>query len=454
MFDEARLKNAKHIHFIGIGGSGMFPLVQILHDWGYRITGSDNNDGSIVRAEQEMGIPVHLKQCPENLEGADFIVYTAAILEDNPELVAARASGKPLIERAELLGWLSRQYRDCICVCGTHGKTTTTAMLTQMLVGARLDPTAVIGGKLAAIGGYGRVGKSQLMACEACEFQDHFLKLSPSVAVLLNIDNDHLDYFGTVENAIHSFHRFAGMASRGVIVNGSDANAMKAVADLPGQRVVTFGWEEGLDYVPTQVRHEAASSSFLLLHRGQPLGHFTIHVPGRHNILNAVAAIAAALEVGAPLPLLQEHLAQFHGAGRRFEILGEVQGVTVADDYAHHPTELAATLQAAKELPFRRVWAVFQPFTYSRTKLLMEEFAQALQLADRVVLSEIMGSREKNTDGVYASQLAEKIPGAVWFPTFPEIAAYVRAHAQPGDLVLTLGCGDVYKCAHLILEDA
>ncbi len=453
MFDETLLKNAKKIHFIGIGGSGMFPLVQILHDWGYHITGSDNNDGSIIEMERELGIPVQLEQKPENIQDADFIVYTAAILDDNPELLAAKKSGKPLIERAELLGWLSKQYRECICVCGTHGKTTTTAMLTQILVGAGLDPTAVIGGKLASIGGYGRVGKSQLMACEACEFQDHFLKLSPSIAVLLNIDNDHLDYFGTVENAIHSFQTFSEMTSKVVIVNGSDPKAMQAVESLPSQKVITFGWEPNLDYAPAQIQHEAASSSFSLLHRGKSLGQFTIHVPGRHNILNATAAIVAALEVGAKIPQIQEHLSQFQGAGRRFEILGEIGGITVADDYAHHPTELAATLRAAQELPFQKVWAVFQPFTYSRTKLLMNDFAQALQLADQVVLSEIMGSREKNTEGVYASQLAEKIPGAVWFPTFAEIASYVRSHAEPGDLVLTLGCGDIYKCAHLLLEN-
>ena len=440
MFDGSLLKTVKHIHFIGIGGSGMFPIVQILHAQGYFITGSDNNESDTVSLERSMGIPVALGQRAENIDGADLIIYTAAIMADNPELIAAKKSGVPTVERAEILGYLTSLYHACICVCGTHGKTTTTAMLTQILLGAGLDPTAVIGGKLPAIGGNGRVGESDVMVCEACEFNDHFLQLDPDVAVILNVDADHLEYFGTIENIIKSFHTFAGMAGKAVIVNGSDENSMKAVSGVTGKEIITFGWEEDCDYSPSGIVHEGAVSTFNLLHHGESLGRFTIHVPGRHNILNAVAAIA-------------EHLAKFRGAGRRFEILGTVNGVTIADDYAHHPAELAATLRAAKELPFREVWAVFQPFTYSRTQMLMDDFALALALADHVVMSEIMGSREKNTYGVYTSQLAEKIPGSVWFPEFPEIAKYVMANAKPGDLVLTLGCGDVYKCAKLMLQE-
>ena len=399
-----------------------------------------------------MGIPVTLGQRAENIDGADLIIYTAAIMADNPELIAAKKSGVPTVERAEILGYLTSLYHECICVCGTHGKTTTTAMLTQILLGAGLDPTAVIGGKLPAIGGNGRVGESGVMVCEACEFNDHFLQLDPDVAVILNVDADHLEYFGTIENIVKSFRIFAGMAKKAVIVNGSDENSMKAVSSVTGKEIITFGWEESCDYSPAGIVHEGAVSTFDLLHHGKPLGRFTIHVPGRHNILNAVAAIAAAIHAGAPVSAIAEHLAKFRGAGRRFEILGAVNGVTIADDYAHHPAELAATLRAAKELPFREVWAVFQPFTYSRTQMLMDDFALALALADHVVMSEIMGSREKNTYGVYTSQLAEKIPGSVWFPAFPEIARYVMANAKPGDLVLTLGCGDVYKCAKLMLQ--
>lgn len=453
MLDETILKNARHLHFIGIGGSGMFPLVQILHGMGYTITGSDNNESSIVDSERQMGIPVALEQKAENIEGADMIFYTAAILDDNPELTAARASGIPMAERAELLGWLSAQFSRCFCVCGTHGKTTTTSMLTQMLLGAGMDPSAVVGGKLPAIGGYGRKGGSDYLVVEACEFQDHFLKLFPDVSIILNIDNDHMEYFGSIDNAIRSFHTFGEKTTRAVFYNGDDANTRRAVEGVKGKELISFGWSEENDFRPENLRMPGGvESTFTLVNRGKALGEFTIHVPGRHNVLNAVAAVAAALYAGVPLDAAREHLAQFHGAGRRFEVLGKARGVTIADDYAHHPAELAATLTAAKALPFRKVWAVFQPFTYSRTKLLMDDFAKALSIADYVVMSEIMGSREKNTEGVYTSQLAEKIPGSVWFPGFDEIAAYVMNQAKEGDLVITLGCGDVYKCAKKMLK--
>lgn len=453
MFNGTILKNAKHIHFIGIGGSGIFPLVQILHGQGFRISGSDNNETETLAFERGLGIAVFLGQCAENIVGADLIVYTAAIMSDNPELCAAKASGVPTIERAELLGYLTSLYARCACVCGTHGKTTTTAMLTQLVLGAGLDPTAVIGGKLPIIGGSGRAGKSDVMICEACEFNDHYLQLFPDISIILNVDADHLDYFGSLENIIKSFAKFATLTTKTLIVNGSDENTRKAVAGVTGKEIITFGWDASCDYSPANVKNiGGARSTFDLVCGGRTLTQITLNIPGRHNVLNAVAACAAAIKLGVPIGLLGDLLATFHGAGRRFEVLGTVRGVTIADDYAHHPTELTATLGAAKELPFRTVWAVFQPFTYSRTKLLMDEFAAALSLADHVVMSEIMGSREKNTDGVYTAQLAAKVPGSVWFPAFPEIAAYVMAHAKEGDLVLTLGCGDVYKCAKMMLD--
>ena len=451
--DDTILAGKHHIHFIGVGGSGMFPIVQILLSQGYAISGSDNNPGETLDAEQAMGVTVYMGQRPENLKGAELVVYSAAIMEDNPELVAARQMGVPVVERSEMLGLLTRHYTDCICVSGTHGKTTTTAMLTQILYGAGLDPTAVIGGKLPAIGGSGRAGSSSIMTCEACEFVDTFLHLAPDYAVILNVDADHLDYFGTLENIIKSFHKFAGMATKAILYNGDDPNTCKAVEGLD-QPKTTFGWREDNDFYPANiVQKGGVKCGFDLMCRGENLGHIELNVPGRHNILNAVAAAAAALAVGATPAQIQEHLPQFRGAHRRFEVLGQVNGVTIADDYAHHPAELKVTLEAAKEMDFNRVWAVFQPFTYSRTALLLEDFAKVLPIADRVVLSAIMGAREVNTYGIYAKDLADKIPGCVWFETFPEIARYVIQEAQPGDLVITLGCGDVYKCAHMMLGE-
>ena len=446
------LENKKHIHFIGIGGSGMFPLAQILHGKGYYLTGSDNNETDTLQMVREMGIPVTLGQKAENIEGADLIVHTAAIMDDNPELIAARASGVPTIERSVLLGEISAWYPAAICVSGTHGKTTTSSMTTQILLDAGLDPTCVIGGKLPAIHGGGRIGKSGTMVCEACEFVDTFLKLHPDIAVILNIDADHLDYFKTMENLIASFHKFASMATRAVIANGDDQNTLKALKDLD-RRIITFGYASINDYYPANIEHvDGVTISFDLCRDSEILTPIRLHVPGDHNILNAIAACIAAHEAGARWEQCAKGLDAFHGAQRRFEVLGKFGGITVADDYGHHPTEITATLTAAKKLPFKRVWAVHQPFTYSRTAMLLDDFAKALSIADRVMLSEIMGSREKNTWNIYAKDLAEKIPGCVWFPEFPEIADYVVAHAEPGDLIITLGCGDVNKCAHMMVE--
>lgn len=448
---EEILKGKKHIHFIGIGGSGMFPIAQILHAEGYYLTGSDNNPSDTLELVKKLGIPVTMGQRAENIEGADLIVHTAAIMEDNPELVAAKASGVPVIERSVMLGVLTRCYPNAICVCGTHGKTTTSCMITEILLDAGFDPTAVIGGKLPKIGGNGRVGSSDIMVCEACEFVDTFLKLTPDTTVVLNIDEDHMDYFKTMENLIRSFHRFCEMTTKLIIANGDDANVAVALEGVD-KPLVTFGYSNANDYYPENIsQHKGLHTSFDLMHLGNCLGTVDIYVPGRHNVLNAVAACAAAMSAGATFEQVRAGLADFHGAGRRFEILAEVDGITIADDYAHHPAELRATLTAAKEMDFKRVIAVHQPFTYSRTKLLLDDFAEVLQIADLTVLSEIMGSREKNTIGIYAKDLAEKIPGCVWFPTFDEIAEHVVSIARPGDLIITLGCGDVYKAAKKII---
>lgn len=448
--DENLLKTRKHIHFIGIGGSGMFPMVQILHSEGFYITGSDNNETETTKIERKMGIPVTLGQAAENIAGADLIVYTAAIMSDNPELIAAKASGVPCLERSDMLGLLTRRYSKAVCVAGTHGKTTTSAMIAQTLLEGGFDPSAFIGGKVKALGGSGRAGKSDIFVVEACEFVDTFLKLSNDISVILNIDNDHLDYFGSIENSIKSFRKFASNSTGPVIVNGDDANTMKAVEGLD-KEIITFGWSNKNDYYAADVRFlGGAKSGYTLMHHGKPICEIRLSIPGKHNILNSMACAVVCLYLGMNPEEMAEHIDKFPGAGRRFEILGEVNGVTIADDYAHHPTEIAATLKAAKEMDFHEVWAVFQPFTYSRTALLMDDFVTALSVADHVVMSEIMGSREKNTYNIYTRDLAEKIPGSVWFNTFKEMADYTMSHAKPGDLVITLGCGDVYKCAYIM----
>lgn len=464
--NKSILEGKKHIHMIGIGGSGMYPLAQILHAKGYYLTGSDNNETDTLQAVRNMGIPVMLGQRAENIADADLIVHTAAIMADNPELIAAKNSGVPVLERSELLGIVSSWYEDAVCVSGTHGKTTTTAMLAQILYTANVDLSAFIGGKLPCIGGSGCAGSSDIFVCESCEFVDTFLKLYPDTAIVLNIDADHLDYFKTVDNIIKSFHKFCEMATKSVIYNGDDANTLKAIAGITGKELISFGYQEHNQFRAVEIEHIGSQIAYTVLKNGDTLGRITLQVPGEHNILNSLAAVTACDSLGIPFEAVVQGLAEFRGAGRRFEIKGEVNGITIADDYAHHPTELTATLKAAKEMPYKRIWAVFQPFTFSRTVQHLEEFAQALEIADVAVLTDIMGSREKNSYHIYTRNLAEIMHNAVYFPqdeqaeytderkyqNFEDVCNYVTANAKSGDLILTMGCGDINKVAKMILQ--
>lgn len=446
------LKEKKRIHFIGIGGSGMCPLAEILHCWGYEITGSDNNTGDNIDKLRGLGIKVTLGQKPENLEGAQIIVYTAAILKDNPELVAAKESGIPCFERAKLFGAITRRYSECIGVCGTHGKTTVTSMLTQIFVMAQKDPTAVIGGRLPLIDSHGIAGKSELMVCEACEYGAHFLDLAPDVALILNVDEDHLEFFGNLDNIIKCFRDFSLLTSKTIIYNGDDINTVKAVEDVDRKKI-TFGRNTTNDYYAENISYNrGAFAEFDIVKNGEKLTRVTLKIPGEHNIVNTLGAFAAAMNAGCTSEECKRGIEAFSGAGRRFEILAQIDGITVADDYAHHPEELRVMLESVMKMGYNTVWAVFQPFTYSRTKILFDDFVRVLQIPDRCVMTEIMGSREVNTYGIYTKDLAEKIPGSVWFNTFEEIADYVLANAKSGDIILTMGCGDIYKAAKIMVN--
>ncbi len=457
--DKQILNGKRHIHFIGIGGSGMYPLAQILHSLGYFLTGSDNNETETLKAVRDMGIEVFLGQRAENINGADLIVHTAAILPDNPELIAAKASGVPVLERSELLGIITELHKNTVCVSGTHGKTTVTSMITQILVKENIDISAVIGGKLPLIHGSGIAGKSGTMICEACEFQDHFLNLSVGTAVVLNVDEDHLDYFKNLDNIIRSFHKFCENARDAVIINGDDENSMKAVKDITDKKIITFGYSDKNNWYPVNIKKTGSmQTEFTIIKDGVPFCSAVLNIPGEHNIINAVAAAAAAYGAGASPEGIAEGLGSFHGAGRRFEKYGEINGITVVDDYAHHPMEIAATLKTANSLGFRRVWAVHQPFTFSRTELLLDDFAEALSTADIVVLTAIMGGREKNVSGIHTKALADKIPGSIYFEeeehdaNFELTARYLAEHAESGDLIVTLGCGDINKVSRRILR--
>lgn len=450
---DSLLKEIKRIHFIGIGGSGMCPLAEILHDLGYKISGSDNNPGDNIDKLRGLGIPVTMGQKAENIKGAEMIVYTAALLSDNPELVAAKESGIPTFERSKLFGAITRIYSNCIGVCGTHGKTTTTSMISQILIMADKDPTLVIGGRLPLIDSHGRVGHTENMVCEACEFVDTFLDLTPDVALILNIDEDHLDYFKTLDNIIKSFHKFAASATKTIIYNGDDENTLRAIEGIEGKNMISFGRKSTNDYTADNITYNRGSfAEFDVIYKGEKLAHVKLNIPGEHNISNTLSAFAAAMLCGCTPEECVKGAQAFGGAGRRFEVLGTFGGVTIADDYAHHPKELEVTLKAASKMGYNNVWAVFQPFTYSRTKILFDDFVRVLQIPDKCVMTEIMGSREVNTYGIYTKDLAEKIPGSVWFNTFEEVANYVTENAKKGDLIITLGCGDIYKAARMMRE--
>ena len=450
---ENILDTARKIHFVGIGGSGMCPMAQILIGKGYEITGSDRNESDTLDRVKSWGIRVYTDHKAENIGDADAVVYTAACRDDNPELVAARAKGIPCLERSIVLGMMTDKFPFPIAVSGTHGKTTTTGMITQILLEAGRDPSAVIGGKLPLIGGNGRVGKSDTIVVEACEYVDTFLQLHPAASVLLNIDADHLDYFKTVDNIVKSFHQFALQTSQILVINGDDEKVRRAVEGVEGRQIVTFGRSPECDYWPAEMNEEdTACEDFTLMHGSEKLGRINMAVPGEHNMMNAVAAAAATHTLGVEPEAICAALGAFTGVHRRFEVLGKFGDVTVADDFAHHPTELTATLTSAMRMGYREVWAVFQPHTYSRTYEHLDEFAQALSIPDHLVMTEILAVREENKWNIHTSDLAAKVPGSVWFDSFEEIANYVMERAQPGDLILTIGGGDIYKCANLMVE--
>lgn len=447
--EDKILNGVKRIHMIGIGGSGMCPLAEILHSKGYELSGSDNNESDPLKRVRALGAEVHMGHAAENLGDAELVVYSAAISKDNPEIIEAHRRGIPTMERSHLLGAVTRRYDNVIGVCGTHGKTTVTSMITHILILNKMQPNAVIGGRLPLVNSNGVTGESEILVCEACEFVDTFLQMSPDISVLLNIDNDHLDYFKTMENLTASFSKFIGMSSL-AFLNGDDALVLKAAENISAEKV-TFGFENTNDYYPENITAGRRGFCFDIMKRGEKCGCLCMSVPGRHNVLNGLAAFAVCDSLGVSADGIAEAVQSFTGAGRRFEFLGEY-GFTLADDYAHHPTEIRATLTAAKELDYKRVTVVFQPFTFSRTALLKDDFISALSVADRVILTPIMGSREVNTYGIKSEDIACKLPDAVVLDGFENIADYIIKTSKEGDIVITMGGGDIYKAAHIIQE--
>ena len=450
--------NPIHIHFIGIGGISMSGLAEILLTEGFTVSGSDMHRSPLTETLEQKGITVSYRQTPANLtDDIDLIVHTAAIGAGNPELSAAVEKGIPCLTRAQLLGQMMRNYKMPVAVSGTHGKTTTTSMIAEILLKADTDPTLSIGGILRSIGGNIRIGKSDYFVTEACEYTNSFLEFFPKIGIILNIEEDHLDFFHGIDEIRDSFHRFAALLPEDgtLIVNGTIDGLETVIKKLPC-RIITFGDDPSFDYSFDHLTFDdAACPAFTLHTRGGQTRTVTLSVPGEHNVYNALAALALSDLLGLPTDTVLDALRDFHGTDRRFEYKGQIGGVTVIDDYAHHPTEITATLQAAQNYPHNTLWCVFQLHTYSRTKAFLPEFAQALALADRVVLADIYAAREKDTLGVSSRMLQDEIrrlgKECAYFPSFDEIENFLLENCSGGDLLITMGAGDVVKIGENLL---
>ena len=447
------------VHFIGIGGISMSGLAEILHDRGFKVSGSDMKSSPLTEHLESLGISVQVPQKRENIvPGIELCVYTAAISEDNPELQEVKRQNIPMMTRAELLGRIMKNYQEAINVSGTHGKTTTTSMIGEILMEAQMDPTITVGGMMKDIGGNLRVGKSGIFLTEACEYTNSFLSFFPTIDVVLYIEEDHLDFFNDINDIRASFRKFIEkLPEDGILIFNKDIpHAEFFLENLPGRKIITFGHNDA-DYTANFISYDRfARPSFTLFEKGEDRGKLTLGVTGEHNIYNSLSAIAVAREIGIPLDTIKKGLLKFTGTDRRFQLKGEVNGFTIIDDYAHHPQEIAATIATAKKYPHKKLWVAFQPHTYSRTLALMDDFAGALSQADEIILADIYAAREKNTVGVTSDDLRKLMlsqnTNVYYIPDFSSIEKFILSHLQEGDLLITMGAGDIVEVGEHLLE--
>ena len=461
---EIDLSKPCHVYFIGIGGVSMSGLAHILKDRGFAISGSDRAPSEMTEMLERQGIQVLYGQKEENITGCatpiDLIVYTAAVHPDNPEYAAAVERGIPMLSRAELLGQLMKTYDTPIAVSGTHGKTTTTSMLSEIFMTAELDPTLLIGGVYAGIGSNTRIGKSPLLVTEACEYTNSFHSFFPKYACILNVEADHMDFFKNLDEIYDSFHHFAKLLpADGALVIGSDIDVFSRLTKDLSCEILTFGEKETDDVRACDITYDANGNAAFVLHAKSDAGTalpVRLRVPGHHNVLNALAAFALARKAGVDAQTVVKGLERFQGAHRRFEVKGVWQGVTIVDDYAHHPTEIAATLRAAERTPHNTVWCVFQPHTYTRTKVFLHAFAKALKHADHVVLLPIYAAREQDVYGVSSADLCEEIRSmggeCTLLETFENVKHFLAENCHKDDLLITMGAGDVTKIGEELLS--
>ena len=438
----------------------MSGLAEILLEEGFSVSGSDSHETELTKRLEERGARVYYGQRPSNIEKEPeigLVVYTAAIHEDNPEFMAAREKGLPMLSRAELLGEMMRNYKQSIAVSGTHGKTTVTSMITSILLAGEIDPAVLVGGILRDIGGNIRVGGPEVFVTEACEYTNSFLSFYPTIEVILNIEEDHLDFFKDIQDIRHSFRLFAEkLPANGLLVINSDIEDVDALVKDLKCRVVTVGKDPGSFYTASNISYdEYARPSYDLVIQGETVNRITLGVTGEHNVSNSLSAIAVAMELGLGMDAVMSGLKKFTGTDRRFERKGEIGGVTIIDDYAHHPQEIRATLSAAKNYPHKRLWCVFQPHTYTRTKAFLDQFAETLAAADEVILADIYAARETDTLGVSSQDIAERIERlgtkAHYIPSFDEIETFILEHCVNGDVLITMGAGDIVKVGEKLL---
>ena len=450
----------EHIHFIGIGGISMSGLAEILLGAGFSVSGSDARASELTLHLEQMGARVFYGQCAENIsENYDCVVYTAAIHPDNPEFARCVQLNLPMLTRAELLGQIMKNYKTSIAVSGTHGKTTTTSMFSSVLLAAETDPTISVGGILEAIGGNIRVGKSETFITEACEYTNSFLSFYPTLSIILNIEEDHMDFFKDLDDIMNSFRLFAQrLPEDGVLIINKEIKNYEKVTDGLTCKVITYGMDSSCTYHAENIFfNEKGYGEFDVMHHNTNLGHIVLSVPGQHNVSNALAVIAASRKLGISMECIQAGLSGFRGANRRFQYKGILNGVTIIDDYAHHPTEIRTTLEASGNYPHNEIWCVFQPHTYTRTKAFFKEFAESLSLADHVILADIYAARETDTLGMSSELLAEEIKAlgtdCHYFPSFVEIQEFVKSHCIHGDLLITMGAGDVVNIGENLLKN-
>ncbi len=447
-----------HLHFIGIGGISMSGLAEILLKEQFLISGSDARESELTEKLTSLGADISYGQRASNItEEIDAVVYTAAIHPDNPELKAAIDKQIPTLTRAELLGQIMDNYQKSIAVSGTHGKTTTTSMITEILLEACTDPTISIGGILKSIDGNIRVGKSDVFLTEACEYTNSFLNFYPKYALILNIEEDHMDFFQNLEHIRRSFHQFAGnVLPEGTLILNSEIPDYQELTEDLKCKVLTYGLTPSDSYYADNITFNTKGcGNFTLMYGNQAIGTISMSVPGEHNVSNAVAACALALEMNFSFDCIQTALAHFGGTARRFEHKGQLGGITIIDDYAHHPTEIKATLKAAKNCGQNRIICVFQPHTYTRTKAFLKKFAQALSAADLVILADIYAAREQNTIGISSLDLQKELQNlgceCLYFPSFDEIENFLLKKCMNGDLLITMGAGDIVQVGEHLL---